>query len=67
MKLTNILTEQANPELISALEDTANYCINVQKGELQTRDAIQFLVGRCKRDNVEVSKLLDKILKNTVK
>jgi hypothetical protein len=67
MKLTNILTEQANPELLSALEDTVDYCVNVQKGELPTRDAIQFLAGRCKHDNVEVSKLLDKLLRNTIK
>lgn len=67
MKLTHLLTEQANPELISALEDTVNYCVKVQAGKLPTRDAIQFLAGRCKQDNIEVSRLLDKILKSTIK
>jgi hypothetical protein len=65
MKFKSFLTEQTDKELLSAFEDTINYCENVQKRELPTRDAIQFLAGRCKQNNIDVSKFLDKLLKVT--
>lgn len=64
MKFSKYLSEQAIAEGVKAFEDTVHYCM-IQKGQLSTRDAINYLTGRLKQDNKVLHDLLDEILKNT--
>lgn len=66
MKLLQQITESFSSDAaISALRDTIDYAKTVQKGSLDTRSAINFLAGRLKAENSQMSKLLDELLKNT--
>ena len=66
MKLLQTITENVSSDAaISALKDTIDYAKNLQKGRLDTRSAINFLAGRLKAENKQLSSLLDELLKNT--
>jgi hypothetical protein len=65
MQFSTFLKEHATSEIVRAFTDTVKYCAETQKGELQTRDGINYLVGRLKDSDPQLAAALDEILKST--
>ena len=66
MNLIQTVNENVSIEsAVKAIQDTIDYAKNLQKGQLDTRSAINFLAGRLKAENGQLTKLLDELLKHT--